>query len=650
MIFIAFWIVLNFAFSYEIKLWDALDRLQTNIKRNIETNQINGKAVVDDIYKKSLSIVEDSNSAPMMSAINKTVQDLNNSKEDPCQLDSQDIVNIMYFANSSFQRDLKSSLVSFEKPSRNDMGKSCNKLNICIYKPEWWTLNNTPTLNQACQSRVEKEYITFYVNSYYMETIWWWNKWSNYFWNFSLDDSSYDIMNDVYGLAKILFQDINQPVQTLFYKMPSVDYTSLYEEPEMNMDIDWFSPYNNYTTTNNYTGSIWSLSIVSEVQVEDTKLSSLNSIDEDIKNFVESVNFDISNPSTVIWGNQCFSWFEYQSTWSTSSVSSENLLTPGEYLSGVLEDIEQVSCNNDGICQSWETTTCFDCINEWGNPDFEEIQSMLTNAAEQSTGQIDADDPVLGCFQKCEWLACNATNCDKLVCYAKCACQTYDSPVFDPTTNPGLTSVFKIKFCIMPVMENKITRNKTVHNIASIFSEIYGVLQNLRNSGQLSINVKTKEFLDTSKKNNKFGEQLSFSMNSTTKAVVSNESELTKTEKQIEFNTSLMEAILWFSKDPGLENEKNKYIVMDDPCEYKVKKQIAENPNQRARLLANCQNEMKMDVSIQDFNIESALQDQQVVLLSSEFDTFLMKNRDFWYEAFSMLKSFSDAAKALSEK
>jgi len=40
------------------------------------------------------------------------------------------------------------------------------------------------------------------------------------------------------------------------------------------------------------------------------------------------------------------------------------LLTPGEYLSGVLEDIAQVSCNNDGICQSWEITTCSDCINE----------------------------------------------------------------------------------------------------------------------------------------------------------------------------------------------------------------------------------------------------------------------------------------------
>jgi hypothetical protein len=93
-------------------------------------------------------------------------------------------------------------------------------------------------------------------------------------------------------------------------------------------------------------------------------------------------------------------------------------------------------------------------------------------------------------------------------------------------------------------MDNKISKNKTVYNIASIFSEIYGVIQNLRNSGQMSINVKTKEFLDTSKKDNKFGEQLSFTMNSTTKSVVMNKSELTKTEEQVEFNTSLMESVL----------------------------------------------------------------------------------------------------------
>gem|GEM_PF-3515256 len=141
-------------------------------------------------------------------------------------------------------------------------------------------------------------------------------------------------------------------------------------------------------------------------------------------------------------------------------------------------------------------------------------------------------------------MTCNPTNCEKLTCYAKCACKTYESPVFDPSTFPGLTSAFKLKFCIVPVMENNIVDDKIVYNIASVFTEIYNVLQNLRNSGQMAVNVKTKEFLDSSLKKNNFADQLSFSINSTKKPVFSQESELTQTEEQIEFNTSLMKNIL----------------------------------------------------------------------------------------------------------
>ncbi len=65
-----------------------------------------------------------------------------------------------------------------------------------------------------------------------------------------MDDSSYDIMNDVYMLAKILFQGVENPVKTLFFKMPSVNYNSIYQEPKLNMDIDRFSPYNNYSVSN----------------------------------------------------------------------------------------------------------------------------------------------------------------------------------------------------------------------------------------------------------------------------------------------------------------------------------------------------------------------------------------------------------------
>lgn len=158
-----------------------------------------------------------------------------------------------------------------------------------------------------------------------------------------------------------------------------------------------------------------------------------------------------------------------------------------------------MSCNNDGICQGWETSSCHDCGSHW-NPSFDEIESFLENGAVQLTGRVNPNDPVIGCIQKCQPLTCNALNCEKLMCYAQCFCQVYESPVFDPLKNPGLSSVFKIKFCIQPVIDNNLSKDKVVYNIASVFTEIYSVLKKLRNSGELTTNVKTKEFLDSSKK------------------------------------------------------------------------------------------------------------------------------------------------------
>jgi len=93
-------------------------------------------------------------------------------------------------------------------------------------------------------------------------------------------------------------------------------------------------------------------------------------------------------------------------------------------------------------------------------------------------------------------------------------------------------------------MEHNLTTNKSVYNITAIFIEIYNVLQNLRNSGQMMENVKTKEFLDSSLKENDFGQQLSFSINSATKPVFGQVSEFTLDEEQKDLNTSWMEDLL----------------------------------------------------------------------------------------------------------
>jgi hypothetical protein len=56
-----------------VKLGDALDKYYDNYKRNSELNELNGKAVVDNIYNKSLDLVKNDDMVPMFDAVDKTM-------------------------------------------------------------------------------------------------------------------------------------------------------------------------------------------------------------------------------------------------------------------------------------------------------------------------------------------------------------------------------------------------------------------------------------------------------------------------------------------------------------------------------------------------------------------------------------------------
>jgi hypothetical protein len=100
-------------FAFEVKLGDALDKMYDNYKLNSELNELNGKAIVDDLYNKSLETVKNDQMIPMLDAVDKTVLLLNKTynKENNCDLDKQDIINILYFTNGEFKRDLKNNLM-----------------------------------------------------------------------------------------------------------------------------------------------------------------------------------------------------------------------------------------------------------------------------------------------------------------------------------------------------------------------------------------------------------------------------------------------------------------------------------------------------------------------------------------------------------
>jgi hypothetical protein len=53
--------------------------------------------------------MKDNQMLPMFAAMEKTSQEFNTTEQ--CEIDTQDIVNVLYFANDGFKRDLKNNLM-----------------------------------------------------------------------------------------------------------------------------------------------------------------------------------------------------------------------------------------------------------------------------------------------------------------------------------------------------------------------------------------------------------------------------------------------------------------------------------------------------------------------------------------------------------
>ena len=671
---------INFSFWFEISLKNSLDKLQNTIKRNSGI-KIWGKAIIDDIYKTSLNKIQINNINPLLSATSKTVEHINTKYK--CQMNDEEIIDILYFANPSFKNELKNNLDDFEKPSKNSLWINCNKLNTCIsrdlLKP-WQVFKNTVSSNKSCQELVENTFLKLYMDSYYNENIWKQIMWTDAFWNNDLDDSNYDLLNDVFMLGKILFQEMKKPAKILFFSMPTIGHNNVYKEPKINMTIDRFSPYNIFysddetinieenswaSAQENLWNNLWANLI--QIDIFTWNLSISWEIDNSIKGFIDSVNINSNNPYSSFIGNQCVSGFEseeysvfFSNNWQSQSVA------PEEYLESIIEEIEDLNCNNDGICQNRESNSCPDCKTtsyDTNDPSsFEEIQTILENAIE-NWDEILEDDPVLGCLQECSLLSCKTTDCPKLTCYAKCLCQTYSfdtnqlNLTNDNTTITwlnktisaiGLSSDFSIKFCIIPAVWVE-SKNKNIYNIASIFSEINDVLNNLKNSWEMWINIKPKEFLESSKQENNFAKQASFSINSSTKPMSSNKSQEWIEKEQINLNTDLMEHILWLSKEYNTDKEKNKYVLIDDPCQHKISSQVS-NKEEKDALLDSCKEESNMFTEANSTDINSAMIEQNVMLINNEFDNFMEKNRDFWYQTKLMFDELKNIAENLKNK
>jgi len=171
-----------------------------------------------NLYENTLKTIQYKNVSPALDSLDEIVVELN-SKGSDCNLDKQDIINILYYTNKNFKNNLHSLSDGFAAPTKTNMKKSCEKLLSWCVMPAG-ERNDTPDYISYCKSIVDYQFVSKSLNKEQLLSVSENNKWSDRYWNNSLKDSSYDILNDVYVLSQIFFDSPQKPEDVLFYSMP----------------------------------------------------------------------------------------------------------------------------------------------------------------------------------------------------------------------------------------------------------------------------------------------------------------------------------------------------------------------------------------------------------------------------------------------
>ena len=201
-----------------------------------------------------------------------------------------------------------------------------------------------------------------------------------------------------------------------------------------------------------------------------------------------------------------------------------------------------------------------------------------------------------------------------------------------------LSSDFKLEICAVPVLDSKVATTKKVSNLEMVINELYNVIWNLRNSWELSINKKTKEYLDAWFQNNDVSKQLSFMIDAYNRLPEAKWSEKQEMDDQINLNTVMMEAVLWFetSQDPS-GWARNKYVVKWWPI-------------QEWTLIDTTKTDTWVYLKVDLIPLQSALQSDHLSDMDSEVSEFLQSNLNFRFNVKDAFESLRDTAKTLANK
>lgn len=153
------------------------------------------------------------------------------------------------------------------------------------------------------------------------------------------------------------------------------------------------------------------------------------------------------------------------------------------------------------------------------------------------------------------------------VCTAKCLCGETGSPAQSINGFEIIQKdAFKIRFCQVPASSTPIQKGRTIYSIEEIFQEMRTIFVSLRDSGELFKHVRTKEFLDSSIKKNKFGQMFAFNIKFSIKGTQDNTPVNQYKEELSTANQKLEATLLNQANSMAPLTERNKYVMAANPA------------------------------------------------------------------------------------
>lgn len=495
-----------------------------------------------NIFEKNRKAYELKKWTALLQGLN-TAKILLSQKYEDCSLSYEELSSILFFLDKTFAENLRNHLDFSLLPTRAQYQKSCKKLTSCF---EGSTSSN---LNRKCEDIVYQNYLLGLEQEERKLLVQESNLGNDRYQNGSLEDSSYDLLYDLWEIARLLFEDPKvfwkELSSLLFYRLPS----SSLSVPNSFLETLW-----NTGGMQNPSWWLWWIS--------------------------QGSGGNLSGPTEFFWGNNTL--------WVTTD-SEINAFIQGNHPTLFPTQVSSAFINYCSIVGSPLLEEANTFAEEQGFSPLEgseqELENQIVDILHNSTfiqnsfpssfpignqniaeNAISSDPNFIASLKKQLERCVNTCNHlkkdERHRCKIQCLCAEYVSPALPQGTvfNFLQEGALKLRICTIP-SENKVatirTNTKSFISIESLISVIQEIISALYESGELTSKVKPREFLDTSLARVNFAKQISFVLGHSFKIPLPAKNQQQEKKSEKHFKTMLKEE--FFKVDT---QGRNRYLVI----------------------------------------------------------------------------------------